>query len=169
MTKVRIETSVLNPSPKLLEELGLSRSRRRCGVHEQITHKMVAKAGKGRRLSRGVQVKILNAVNAASKQRSRALRAVSITWGGFECGCSLPLSPSAERFLRSWIGGWPLHHARSSPNCPSPIHHSMKALRAGGGAAASSRTGPLRSRRPGTRRDGVRSFGDATWSWRPGH
>ena len=61
----------LGPQPiaKLLEELGLSHHDVVEASTEQITHKMVSKAGKGRRLSRGVQVKILNAVNAASKQR----------------------------------------------------------------------------------------------------
>lgn len=61
----------LGPQPvaRLLEELGLSHHDVVAASTEQITHKMVAKAGKGRRLSRKVQVKILNAVNAAAKQR----------------------------------------------------------------------------------------------------
>ncbi|MCE5186483.1 MAG: hypothetical protein LLF76_10195 [Planctomycetaceae bacterium] len=36
--------------------------------NEQITHKMVARACKGRRLSRNVQLKILRALNRASAQ-----------------------------------------------------------------------------------------------------
>ena len=35
---------------------------------EQITHKMVSRACKGRKLSRRVQLKIRNALNAATKQ-----------------------------------------------------------------------------------------------------
>lgn len=35
---------------------------------EQITHKMVARACKGRKLSRRVQLKIVHAVNTASEQ-----------------------------------------------------------------------------------------------------
>lgn len=35
---------------------------------EQLTHKMVAKARKGRRLSRHVQLKVLRALNAATGQ-----------------------------------------------------------------------------------------------------
>lgn len=35
---------------------------------EQITHKMVSRACKGRRLSRTVQLKVLRAVNAAAEQ-----------------------------------------------------------------------------------------------------
>lgn len=35
---------------------------------EQITHKMVARACKGRRLSRNVQLKVLRALNAATEQ-----------------------------------------------------------------------------------------------------
>ncbi len=35
---------------------------------EQITHKMIAKAGKGRRLTRKVQLKILTALNNATNE-----------------------------------------------------------------------------------------------------
>ncbi len=35
---------------------------------EQVTHKMVSRACKGRRLSRNVQLKVLRAVNAAAEQ-----------------------------------------------------------------------------------------------------
>ena len=34
---------------------------------EQLTHKMVSKGGKGRRLTRRVQVKIVNALNALTE------------------------------------------------------------------------------------------------------
>jgi hypothetical protein len=57
------------PLFRLMAEKGLKSHDLVAASTEQITHKMVAKAGKGRRLSRGVQVKILNAVNAAAKQR----------------------------------------------------------------------------------------------------
>ena len=33
---------------------------------EQITHRMVARAGKGRRLSQPIQIKVLNALNKAA-------------------------------------------------------------------------------------------------------
>ena len=36
---------------------------------QQITHKMVARAMKGRRLTRHVQIKILNAFNSAAKTK----------------------------------------------------------------------------------------------------
>ncbi len=58
----------LGPQPvgRLLEELGLSHHDVVAASAEQITHKMVAKAAKGRRLTRNVQGKVLRAVNAAS-------------------------------------------------------------------------------------------------------
>jgi hypothetical protein len=61
----------LGPQPiaQLLEALALSHHDLVAASTEQITHKMVAKAAKGRRLSRKVQVKVLNALNAAAKQR----------------------------------------------------------------------------------------------------
>ncbi len=36
---------------------------------DQITHKMVARACKGRRLTRNVQIKLLRALNAATQQQ----------------------------------------------------------------------------------------------------
>jgi hypothetical protein len=58
----------LGPQPiaKLLEELGLSHHDVVAASPEQLTHKMVSKAGKGRRLTRNVQMKVLRALNAAS-------------------------------------------------------------------------------------------------------
>ncbi len=43
---------------------------------EQITHKMVHKARSGRRLTRKVQIKILNALNACQTQRSFTLKEI---------------------------------------------------------------------------------------------
>lgn len=61
----------LGPQPigRLLQDLSLSHHDVVSASTEQITHKMVAKAAKGRRLSRKVQVKILNALNTAARQR----------------------------------------------------------------------------------------------------
>ncbi|MBU6300201.1 MAG: hypothetical protein KGS60_01495 [Verrucomicrobia bacterium] len=61
----------LGPQPiaRLLADLSLSHHDLVAASTEQITHKMVARAAKGRRLSRKVQVKVLNALNAAAKQR----------------------------------------------------------------------------------------------------
>jgi hypothetical protein len=54
------------PIAGLLAELGLTPHDLVAASTEQITHKMVARARKGRRLSPHVQVKILNALNVAS-------------------------------------------------------------------------------------------------------
>ena len=35
---------------------------------EQITHRMITRAGKGRRLSRHIQIKVLNALNKATNK-----------------------------------------------------------------------------------------------------
>lgn len=40
---------------------------------EQLTHKMIAKARKGRRVSQNVQRKILNALNACQKEKKYVL------------------------------------------------------------------------------------------------
>lgn len=56
------------PIASLMAELGLERHDLVAASTEQITHKMVARACKGRRLSGNVQRKILNALNAASEK-----------------------------------------------------------------------------------------------------
>ncbi len=54
------------PIHSLLEECSLSAHDLVAASTEQITHKMVSRARKGRRLTPHVQIKIMNAFNAAS-------------------------------------------------------------------------------------------------------
>jgi hypothetical protein len=54
------------PIVKLMAELGLGAHDLVAASTEQITHKMVARARKGRRLTPHVQAKILNALNRAA-------------------------------------------------------------------------------------------------------
>ena len=58
----------LGPQPldALLDELGLSNHELVSASTEQITHKMVAKGRKGRKLTRNLQGKLLRAVNNAA-------------------------------------------------------------------------------------------------------
>ncbi|MCD6175088.1 MAG: hypothetical protein J7K65_04880 [Planctomycetes bacterium] len=58
----------LGPQPiiELLEKYKLNAHDLVVASTEQITHKMVSRACKGRKLSRRVQLKIRNAVNAAA-------------------------------------------------------------------------------------------------------
>ena len=60
----------LGPQPiiELLEKHKLKSHDLVAASTEQITHKMVSRACKGRKLSRRVQLKIRNAVNAATDQ-----------------------------------------------------------------------------------------------------
>jgi hypothetical protein len=60
----------LGPQPiaGLMEKHGLKAHDVVAASTEQITHKMVSRACKGRRLSRNVQLKILRALNAAAEQ-----------------------------------------------------------------------------------------------------
>ena len=60
----------LGPQPiiELLEKHKLKSHDLVAASTEQITHKMVARACKGRKLSRRVQLKIRNALNAATAQ-----------------------------------------------------------------------------------------------------
>jgi hypothetical protein len=53
----------LQPFDKILVELNLQNHDLVAASTEQITHKMIAKARKGRRITRHVQIKILNALN----------------------------------------------------------------------------------------------------------
>lgn len=59
----------LGPQPieDVLEKHGLSHHDVVAASTEQITHKMVARACKGRKLSRRVQLKLLRAVNTAAE------------------------------------------------------------------------------------------------------
>lgn len=61
----------LGPQPldRLLEDLGLNNHELVAASTEQLTHKMVAKARKGRRLSRNIQMKVVRALNAAVKAK----------------------------------------------------------------------------------------------------
>jgi hypothetical protein len=61
------------PIARILAELGLKPHALVAASTEQITHKMVARACKGRRLTPRVQQKVLNALNAATG-RGYALR-----------------------------------------------------------------------------------------------
>lgn len=56
------------PIAKLLEKHNLKSHDLVAASSEQITHKMVSRACKGRKLSRHVQFKILRALNAAAQQ-----------------------------------------------------------------------------------------------------
>lgn len=54
------------PLARLIEELGLKPHDLVAASTEQITHKMVSRGSKGRRLTRNVQGKLLRALNKAS-------------------------------------------------------------------------------------------------------
>ena len=54
------------PVTRIMEAHGLKPNALVAASTEQITHKMVSKACKGRRLTPGVQGKILNALNSAT-------------------------------------------------------------------------------------------------------
>jgi len=54
------------PLARLMAELGLKAHDLVAASTEQITHKMVSRGCKGRRLTRNVQGKLLSAFNAAS-------------------------------------------------------------------------------------------------------
>ena len=56
------------PIAKLMAELELKSHDLVSSSTEQISHKMVARAAKGRRLSRHVQFKIVRALNKAAKK-----------------------------------------------------------------------------------------------------
>jgi hypothetical protein len=67
------ETLNLGPQPllKLMETHSLKPHALVAASTEQITHKMVSRACKGRRLTRHVQNKIVRALNAATSQSYR--------------------------------------------------------------------------------------------------
>jgi hypothetical protein len=57
------------PLDQILAGRGLKNSDLVDASTEQLTHKMVAKARKGRRLSPNVRLKVLNALNALEKDK----------------------------------------------------------------------------------------------------
>jgi hypothetical protein len=56
------------PIAKLIQDRGLKTHDLVVASDEHITHKMVAKACKGRRLTKNIQSKILRAMNKATEQ-----------------------------------------------------------------------------------------------------
>ena len=56
------------PITKLMEKHSLKPHDIVAASTEQITHKMVSRACKGRKLSRNVQLKLVRALNAATEQ-----------------------------------------------------------------------------------------------------
>lgn len=56
------------PITKLMEKHSLASHDLVAASTEQITHKMVSRACKGRKLSRNVQLKLVRALNAAAEQ-----------------------------------------------------------------------------------------------------
>jgi len=56
------------PIAKIMLELGLKPNDLVSNSTEQISHKMVSRAVKGRRLTAHIQIKILNALNNAAKK-----------------------------------------------------------------------------------------------------
>ena len=59
----------VQPIDEVLDRLGVANHQLVEVSTEHLTHKMVQKARKGRRLTRNVQGKVLNAVNHLLKQR----------------------------------------------------------------------------------------------------
>jgi len=57
------------PIAKIMIELGLKSNDLVVNSTEQITHKMVSRAAKGRRLNLKIQYRILNALNKASARK----------------------------------------------------------------------------------------------------
>lgn len=60
------------PLDGLLEQWGLNNHEIVAASTEQVTHKMVAKGRKGRRLSRNIQLKLLRALNTAVAPKQKA-------------------------------------------------------------------------------------------------
>ena len=61
----------LGPQPiaEIMEKLGLKSHDLVATSTEQITHKMVVRACKGRRLTMNTKLKVLNALNAATEKK----------------------------------------------------------------------------------------------------
>lgn len=63
----------VQPLDRILNELGLKNCDLVEHSTEQLTHKMVAKGRKGRRLTLNAQLKILNALNGCHKDKRHSL------------------------------------------------------------------------------------------------
>ncbi len=64
----------VQPLDAILTELGLKNSDLVEASKEQLTHRMVAKGRKGRRLTHNAQMKILKALNAIQKEKTYSLK-----------------------------------------------------------------------------------------------
>ncbi|MFT4638555.1 MAG: hypothetical protein ACI8T1_001876 [Verrucomicrobiales bacterium] len=64
------------PLDALMTELGLSNTNVVDAAEDAVTHKMVNKARRGRRLSRSVQLKVLAALNGAVKRTNSTAEAL---------------------------------------------------------------------------------------------
>ena len=64
----------VQPLDAIMTRLGLKNQDLVKASTEQLTHKMVQKGRKGRRLTMNAQMKILNALNAASPERKFSLK-----------------------------------------------------------------------------------------------
>lgn len=64
----------VQPLDGILTEMGLKNSGLVSSSSEQLTHKMVARGRKGRRLTPNTQHKILNALNAAQDKKVFSLK-----------------------------------------------------------------------------------------------
>jgi len=63
----------VQPLDQLLTDLNLKNSDLVEASSDQLTHRMVARGRKGRRLTRNTQMKIVRALNATQKDRTFAL------------------------------------------------------------------------------------------------
>jgi len=69
MNKVIERDFGIQPIALIMKELGLKQNNLVTNSAEQITHKMVSRAAKGRRLNLKIQYRILNALNKASSRQ----------------------------------------------------------------------------------------------------
>ncbi len=69
MDKIVVRDLGEQPIAKIMIELGLKPNDLVVNSTEQITHKMVSRAAKGRRLNLKIQYRILNALNKASAKK----------------------------------------------------------------------------------------------------
>ena len=69
MDKIVVRDLGEQPIAKIMVELGLKSNDLVVNSTEQITHKMVSRAAKGRRLNLKIQYRILNALNKASGKK----------------------------------------------------------------------------------------------------
>lgn len=66
----------VQPLERLMAELGLKNSDLVEHSREQLTHKMVAKGRKGRRLTLNAQLKILSALNRCRPEKKHSLEEI---------------------------------------------------------------------------------------------